>query len=106
MRVGQKPLDKHFKYMRPFFFLFTIVVTLVTPSTNRQGRRQRDRVRTGREGDVYVYAQLLQQDRQRGFQLGRGRAISGRVGRPLWGRGGLITCTWGWAAAALCSLRG
>lgn len=32
-----------------FFFLFTIIVTLVNPSMNRQSRLQRDRVWIGRE---------------------------------------------------------
>lgn len=52
------------RYMRPFFFffLFTIIVTLVNPSINRQIQLQQDRVQMGREGDIYVYAQLLQRD--------------------------------------------
>lgn len=37
------------RYMRPFFFLFTIIVTLVNPSINRQIRLQRDRMQTGKE---------------------------------------------------------
>lgn len=50
MRMGQKPLYKHFKIHASFFFLFTIIVTLVNPGINRQIRLQRDRVQTGREG--------------------------------------------------------
>lgn len=61
------------RYMRPFFFffLFTIIVTLVNPSINRQIRLQGDRVWRGGEGDIYVYVQLLQ-DRPPCFPLGHG----------------------------------
>lgn len=71
------------RYMRPFFFLFTIIVTLVNPSITDKSDYNVTGCRRGRKGDIYVYVQLLQ-DRQRCFSWDGGRTISeGRV--SLWG---------------------
>lgn len=71
------------RYMRPFFFLFTIIVTLVNPSITDKSDYNVTGCRRGRKGDIYVYVQLLQ-DRQRCFSWDGGRTISeGHV--SLWG---------------------
>lgn len=72
------------RYMRPFFFLFTIIVTLVNPSITDKSDYNVTGCRRGRKGDIYVYVQLLQKDRQHCFSWDGGRTISeGHV--SLWG---------------------
>lgn len=63
-------------------------------SKHKQTNLTTRRCRWGGKGDIYVYVQLLQRDRQRCFELSREEQFPSGRG-PLWGCGGLITSTWG-----------
>lgn len=52
-------------------------------SKHKQTNLTTRRCRWGGKGDIYVYVQLLQRDRQRCFELSRGRTISEWAWPPL-----------------------
>lgn len=87
------------RYMRPFFFLFTIIVTLVNPSMNRQSRLQRDRVRMGWERRHLCICSAAPAGQTAWLPAGMGEEPFPRGASPLRGCGGLVICTWGGAAA-------
>lgn len=79
------------RYMRPFFFffLFTIIVTLVNPSINRQIRLQGDRVWTGRGGrHLCICSAAPGQTTLLPAGTGRGRTSSEGARFPLRGAEG------------------